>query len=644
MHIDAPSVSSWNSHSSSASRGSSRHTAGNVSLPLRGAREPDSVSISESARAMSQGFKRVPEIQPQAGVFSLATNNAKAVGNAGLRKYLNIGSGAGATNLTAMNFSRKKIADRIDGALRSAGIELREDEKLAISVNGKNEIVVGGIKDKAKAKRIQEALNEDKMLAKEMRDHVAAGKINENAAKQEAYQNYLMETGQSAPDDVDELFTSPALRNYVINEYLNENAGLGLSDLSLDYDEDGNMAIVGGDETLQALLADDRQLGATIGKILESGDAGADFTVSFDYANGALTDSHSQNMAQNKINGIRDILQDRLIGFSATLEKTAGDEELTALNQVLMRGFTVTVKSTGEFELVGLDHLDDMSRDTLKNLLKSSIDDWANAPANAHDGGGAREASLADVYDTFIQEHQFEHGDTAEYAHELEISFSGSGHTRVTSPEADKAQHAKNQEVATQMGEALREDMEKEGINTAGLEMEVDEKGRITVKGDLPEADLKAAQAFVDNFMKTAKAGGYSGGEEGEEDAKARHEAGEERRAMHFGAEEEDMTPGVVASATGDGKAASAAGGEEIDESAMSAKELRQHRTNQAWEKIFPKNHEGGFYLGAASGVSDIKPDRYQNTGGDDAASLYRRFLNGLGKFHDQPKSYRYAA
>ncbi len=541
-----------------------------------------------------------------------------------------------------MNFSRKKIAERIDNALRSAGLELREDEKLAISVNEKNEIVVGGLKDKAKAQKIQEALNADKGLAKEMKNHVAAGKINENAAKQEAYQAHLEATGQSAPGDLDELFTSPALRNYVIDEYLLENAGLGLSDLHLDYDGEGNAAIVGGDDSFRAMLAEDQQLGATIGAILESGDTSAHFNVSFDYANGAITDSHSQDMAQKKINGVRDILYGRMAAFSMTIGKVEGDEDLLRLEQVLVRGFTVSIEANGEFDIVGLEYLEDEYRDSLKNILESSLEGWANGTTTAYDGGGAREADFVDVYNAFMQEHQFAHGDTDEYAHELEISFTGTGSTRVTSPEADKAQHEKNQNITAQMGEALREDMEKEGINTDGLEMTVDEKGKITVSGNLPEADLEMAQSFVDNFMKAAKTGGYAGGEAEGEDDQSASEAGDESRAMHFGDDAADTSPGVVASAKGDGTSDS---GDEVDESTMSPQALRLHRVNQAWEKLFPANaNESNFYLGTGSDVSDVKSDRYLDTGDDSAANLYRRLLNGMEKFHDKPKSFRYAA
>lgn len=613
----------------------------------------DTVSISDRARAMCNNRQTpIPTETKQPMVVTpetlyLLNDTAKAAAGANLRKYTRIADGS--TNLTAMNFSRKKISSRIEQALKKAGIELKDKDKISIKVNAKNEIEVAGIKDKDKAKKIAEALNGDPILASEMRNHVAAGKINENAAKQEQYEQFLTDSGTPVPEDIDEMFTSPDLRNYVINEYLMEKVGLGLNDLSLSQGADGSKSISGGDSRLLTLLSEDEQLGATIGKILESGYTAADFAVSFDYANGSLSDSFSKRMADSKIKGIGEKLfaigaDGGAVGvadkFRVQLERVGGEYD-EAFMQALSRGFSIRVKQGGAFEIVGLDDMDPKLRDTLNNLLRQAMDVWAGDFTNAMDGGGMRTAGFADVFDTYLEEHKFEHGDTEEYPHELEISFGGMPSNKMVSPEADKAQKAQNEKLAGDMGAALRDEMARKGIDISNLEMTIDENGKITVNGDKSDPNVMKAQAFLDEFTKMAKAGTAAAKEEedGEDDKTAKREAEEARRKMNHG--EDESSTDLLTTAKVEKK--SELGLDDVDLDSMPVAQRLSFMKARGWERAFPINHQGVFRFGAAKGVSDVKPDRYADDGGSDAASLYRRLVNGMGNFHDKPQSQSYS-
>lgn len=611
----------------------------------------DTVSISDRARAMYTNGKKIEKYVPALTTITpettyLLNDTTKAAAGAGLRKYTNIGLGAGSTNLTAMNFSRKQISSRIEQALKKAGIELKGDEKISIKVNSKNEIEIAGIKDKSKAKKIAEALNDDLNLAREMRNHVAAGKINENAAKQEQYEKFLTDSGMPVPEDIDEMFTSPDMRNYIIDDYLMQNVGLGLKDLGLSQNADGSKRITGGDDRLLTLLSEDEQLGATIGKILESGDISADFAVSFDYANGALSDSFSKRMADEKIKGINQ----KLFGiapdgsasgvadkFREKLEAVGGENN-EAFMQALSRGFSIRVKQGGSFEIVGLDDMDPKLKDTLNNLLKQAMDDWAADFPNAMDGGSGRTASFADVFDTYLEEHKFEHGDTEEYPHELEIGLGGMPSNKMVSPEADKAKQAENEKLAADIGQSLRKDMAEKGIDVSNLEMEIGENGKITVKGDKNDPNVAKAQAFVDQFVKEAKAG-KADAKEKDDDKEEKRLAEEERRKMIHGEDKSDTD--LLTTARVEKK--SELGLDDVDLESMPLAQRVNYMKARGWERAFPKNHEGVFRFTPANGVSDVKGGRYADDGGSDAASLYRRLMNGMGNFHDKPRSLSYS-
>ena len=209
---------------------------------------------------------------------------------------------------------------------------------------------------------------------------------------------------------------------------------------------------------------------------------------------------------------------------------------------------------------------------------------------------------------------------------------------KMVSAEADKAQKAENQKLAGEMGAALRKEMAGKGIDVSGLEMEMDENGKITVQGDKSNPEIMKAQAFLDEFTKKAKAG-KSAVDEKEDDREAKRRAEEERRKMNHGGEESSTD--LLTTAKAEKK--SELGLDEVDLDAMPVAQRMNFMKARAWERAFPKNHEGVFRFAAASGVSDVRKDRYADDGGGDAASLYRRLMNGMGKFHDKPVRQAYS-
>lgn len=608
---------------------------------------------------------------------SLVSSEGKMAGanNTGLRRYLNYGMGSGNTSLAALNTSRKNLGNRIASAIEAAGITLGSSEKITFSVDGKGNFVVGGLKDKNKSKAIQAALNEDKKLANDLRKHVAAQKINQYEKTQAKYED-------AAKTDGDDNYTNRAMRAFIIDDYLQDKVGVSLTDLSVTKGADGGVSISGGNSEFYELLGEDPTLTETIANILENGESPSEFSASFEYANGALSDSTTLDLATQKLDSVKtrlmggfdkdtgNYINGTLNDFLNTIVENGGTDGLDKTFLDLLGGnFKIQVSSGGTFEIVGLEELDIDShyKDTIKGLVQKALDDWANA--QPEDGGnygvGKREASFADVTETYIEQHRFEDDDVDEFKHMLEIDLTSSSYAegyKVVSPDADAAQDAKNQENADELGEALRTMLEEEGVDTAGLEMDIDENGKITVHGDAGDPNVRKAQTLIDAFVSEAK--GLAQGAKGA-GAKKEEDSEDTQSASEAFAEAQSIREGNAY----EGRHAGASGmGSVVDTGKTYANEIEEALATGSGERVgrlvflFPKfetgTHNGSTlnrvsnitpawqsFAGAAGGVS-VGGALEGKAGVSDAQKLYLKYMSGMGQFHDgnQRRSYKMSA
>ncbi|MCD8350165.1 MAG: hypothetical protein LUC93_06090, partial [Planctomycetaceae bacterium] len=587
--------------------------------------------------------------------------------------YINVGLGYGEANLTAMNFSRKNIGSRIDGIIKAAGIKLDPSEKLAISVDKDDNIVVAGLKDKDKAKAIQEALNGDKKLARTMKSHVASARVTQNDQKQEEYQEYLNQSGIDAaeahPEGLDELFTSDSLRSWVVGNYITEETGQSLDQLSLDNDGAGNVTIVGAGSKLQGLFGGDPALQNTVIGLLERGKTKSDFQVSFEFSNGTLSDSATLDMAKSKIEGVKDKLMGGynketkeyddgiLTKVRNQLEQIGGETEKEFMD-ALARGFSIRVKQGGGFEIVGAENMSGKLKQTLESLVQQALDEWAGDGSNAMDAGGKRVANFSDVAETFIEEHRFEHGDVDKHEHLLEISFGGGpSDNKVVSPEADKAKDEKNKELSGELGDAVRDMLSQSGINTNGLDLQIDESGKITVLGDPANADVSKAQTLLDQFCQETKANSKVADDTAKsQDKRDARTVSQERRDVLLGKSEEGDDDHIP---DGYAKRDVVNSGDKMKREADNreyAKKVNEGDTMAAWQRTFPMNQKvDTFFLGIVSGgVSDSRRPKYSlmaaQEGGVGASGAratamqkYVELLNGMNGFHDPNRKVTYS-
>ncbi len=589
----------------------------------------DSLSISDQARQAGRlKGKAVEEV-----------STIQGVGGSDLRRYIDIGSGPGKTSLDYMNVSRDTLGSRIDAVLRSKGIKLGKDEKLTISVGNDNQIVVGGIKDTKKAEKIQEALNTDPKLGRDLRRHAALGVVNQNAKRQKAAEENGM------PGDTEDVFTNRAVRSFVIDDLLQENASTNLNALSVGRNSDGTEYIDGMTEELSTMIGQDPSLETTILDILNKGETNLEFKAAFEFANGALSDSASTNVAADKVGAIKAKLMGGVNPETGELEFGAINDYLRKIKQeedvdpeflnALQKGFRIRVDASGGFEIVGAENLDYKTKSTLNSLVQKALDEYAGKGPDGTGQSNGKTSSLGDVAKAYIDQHQFEHGDTDEYAHMLEINFSHEGDlVRVVSPEADAAQDKKNQQVASEMGQALRSILEDEGINTAGLDMVVDKDGKITVQGDPNDANVRKAQTIVDQIVKEAKTSVKGNGKAEAEDKKAASEAREEANRIRSGEDKEETgTTYSLGSVVAEGESEQESIIADLPKYDQSVQSMIVGKlvsdVTPTWNMPFASQAE--------ESSTGLESDR------EKAVALYRQLVQGLGNFHEKNRDVSYS-
>lgn len=468
----------------------------------------DTAEISaDSQQRLSQ--TKAAEKSRAASVSSRAANPITAMN---LYRYANVGYGVGDISQKFLNASRVDLSSRIDSILRDEGITLQPDERLSIAVDNDNKFAVAGLKDKKKAKQIADALNADEKLGLDLRKHSAAGR----SLKQARLVAQAARGGPKYQEEVDQAVTDPGMRAFILDNYLQDMAAVGLADLSLERDEEGNATLVGGDDRLAALLDADSGLGESLIAILEGGET-ASYEIHFEFANGMISDAQLEEESREGVKNLYDKINSKVAEFNELIREE--EEEQNGFwdpeNTQVISGFTIRLTGGDGFEIVGAENLTGRQQRALHQAVSVAIRDYNemrdaanNSPVLKTDALGAV-ASLSDIVQAYVDQHQFEHGDTDEYKHMLEISSGSLGpNIKVVSPEADAALENTIQQYAGELGKGLRSKLEDAGVDIGdGIEVEIDSSGKIRVVGDLSDPNLRLAQSILDSVAQELSAG-----------------------------------------------------------------------------------------------------------------------------------------
>jgi hypothetical protein len=170
----------------------------------------------------------------------------------------------------------KKIDEKIGDLLKANNIKLSKDETLNFKIDEKGNIKVGDGVSKEKAAKIEEILNSDKALGKEL-------------SLQHAKKSMM--DGDLTVRNVE---PSDKIKAILINNILQTETGGSLSDIT--YDKTAHK-YVSDNESIMALLDEEPDLGNEIAKLLTAEDEngtlsyGGAFEVSYSYKNGTTIDT-----------------------------------------------------------------------------------------------------------------------------------------------------------------------------------------------------------------------------------------------------------------------------------------------------------------------------------------------------------------
>lgn len=401
-------------------------------------------------------------------------------------------------DLSSINASRQTVGRRLNDIIKKAGIKLGKDEKISITIDGNNNVKVGGLKDSKRAKEIEKAIANDDKLTQDIRRHYAQGKVNKDI--QTMNQNRDME-------NVSDIFASRNLRAFVIDDYLQQKTGTTLADLS---SEDG--VISGVSSEVAALFAEDTELASTVQNILDNGEHELGFSVSFEFQNGTITDSNSEDAAKKKMKAIQGLVIGLVDEYNDKLTKNNAGLSAEELNKMRIDSVKIRADASGGYEVVNADNMEQSKVDAIMRIVARALELYAGddlpddqEAIDAFTGGKAT-GNFADVVETFTESHRLEDFDTEEFPHEVEMELNSlMGKPEIVSEAADKAREEVNDELGKELGQELRSVLEEESVNVGnGIEVEVDADGKIKVVGDLSDPNLQKAQRVLDTFSKDA--------------------------------------------------------------------------------------------------------------------------------------------
>ncbi len=432
----------------------------------------------------------------------------------GVREYLqSAGVGLG---LNAINSSRQDIGRRLDDTIKKAGIKLGKDEKISISIDGKNQVKVAGIKDAKRAREIEKAIAKDEKLTQDIRRHHAHGRVNKDIQTLKE----LKSSGMDIEGDLSDLLTGRNLRAFVIDDYLQQKTGTGLSDLAY---EEG--MITGINQDIAGLFNDDPELAATVQNILENGEQDLDFSVSFEFRNGTISDGNAEQAAKEKIKTLQGLVMGLVYQFNDVITKNNAGLSAEELQKLTISEVKIRADELGEYEVVGAEDMDPSKLRMIKEIISIALDEYSGAKLKALDPGieildsftgGEAVGNFADIVGALVESHRLEDFDTDEFAHKVEIDLNSyMGKPKLVSPEADEAREQMNQEIGQELGQDLRSVLEENNVDVGnGIEVEIDGKGKIRVKGDLSDANLRQAQQVLDSFASKGLAAGATSSDE----------------------------------------------------------------------------------------------------------------------------------
>lgn len=369
--------------------------------------------------------------------------------------------------------SRRDLDGQINAVLKEAGIKLADGEKLRIETTSGGKIKVGGIEDKEKRKKIEDALNNEAGLGAKVQKHNATQRKLSSELKADtglSLSELILEAKGERTNDggmtpLDETSTTIGLNK-------------GLEQFQLFNDNSDLAGLVGelGESSNISLCSDSKAAAepeSTLKKLMS--DAHAKVAEAFDAKN-----------------------EDMRLKFEKAGVKMSEEDKKAFFLDV--KNVSIQVGSDGSIEIEGDAAGDSVIDKEGKEIIKSVMEEMMKATNESGDVVLFAEAAsrLLDDYELAFE------GDAAEDARVM--MAVGKGHVGVETRLSSPSKEAELDEAINVQANELIADMVDFDVETP-FEVSLDKNGKLTID-NLPEDDIQRKQVLqaleiVNNNIKT---------------------------------------------------------------------------------------------------------------------------------------------
>lgn len=393
----------------------------------------------------------------------------------------------------SLNDKKKDIDTRIQDALDKVGYSAGVNDNIKVEVDSGGKIVVSGVKDRTVAKQIEQELNKDKDLGKDIKNfRLERGTFSSELKKATGQSLEDLQRRKKSLDDPKEL--SMALM--AANSLENQDAGFTAEDLR--------------EYTDISMLAEDDELMGLVRSFTESGDV--------DYATNKPGLADPLGTIERTGRSIMSNIAYNFKEYNKAIRMMWKDDEEEIQKRLLhIEDFQMRVGPNGEIAVEGKFAKEPESNQDAIEIIERELEN-----AYMGDEFSATDSPLKTAMDRFMELHEDNFGDTDEFQHQLGFDIKNNGRSieaYAYSPEAEAASTAEISASTTKYLEASGISKEK----AQQLEFEVDDEGKIALA--TPVADEALAEQVEELLGELnsglAKASGKEGASSGESDGSA---------------------------------------------------------------------------------------------------------------------------
>ncbi len=117
------------------------------------------------------------------------------------------------------------------------------------------------------------------------------------------------------------------------------------------------------------LFSEDPELAATVQNILDNGEQNLGFAVSFEFQNGAITDSNAEEAAKEKMKAIQATVMGLVDEYNKNLSDNNAGLSPDELNKMRIESVKIRADASGGYELIDAENMDQSKVDAIMRIV-----------------------------------------------------------------------------------------------------------------------------------------------------------------------------------------------------------------------------------------------------------------------------------